>query len=88
MDGLKSNGVTLYLGVLPGRKQSCFYFVKGDLDMDTITPAGYIRKDLLAEVEGLWGKMIERVPSSEDEYPVVAKDGARYKNIGFYIDAD
>ena len=57
MDGLKINGVTLFLGKIPNRKQECFYFERGT----TLYPVAYVRKELLKDAQVLWGKMIEGI---------------------------
>ena len=54
MDGLRINGITLYLGKLPDRKQECFYFEEGAV----ITPVAYIREELLEDTQRLWSKML------------------------------
>jgi len=54
MDGLKLNGVTLFLGKIPNRKQECFYFVEGT----TLYPVAYIHKELLKDAQRLWDKML------------------------------
>ena len=54
MDGLKLNGVTLFFGKMPNRKQDCFYFAEGT----TLYPVAYVRKELLKDAQRLWGKMI------------------------------
>ena len=54
MNGLKLNGVTLFLGKLPGRKQECFYF----LEEGGIFPVAYIRKQLLKDTQKLWARML------------------------------
>jgi len=56
MDGIKINGVTLFLGKLPYRKQACFYFTK---DGSNLWPAAYVRADILEDVEELWSEMME-----------------------------
>ena len=54
MNGIKLNGVTLFLGKIPCRKQECFYFAEGN----RLLPVAYISKALLPEAKRLWGKMI------------------------------
>lgn len=55
MDGLKRNGITLFLGKIPSRKQECFYFLEGT----TLYPVAYIRKELLTDIKRLWAIMLE-----------------------------
>ena len=55
MDGIKLNGVALFLGEIPGRKQECFYFVEGAVEY----PVAYISKQNLADAKRLWGKFTE-----------------------------
>lgn len=53
MYGLKHNGVTIYLGLLPGRKSLCFYFDKGT----EIIPVAYVRRGLEAMAIRLWQEL-------------------------------
>ncbi len=52
MDGLKINGVSLFLGKMPTRKQECFYFEEG---VNTY-PIAYILPHNLKEGKRLWAK--------------------------------
>ena len=63
MDGLKLNGITLFLGKIPVRKQECFYFAEGT----SLIPVAYIPKALLPEAKRLWGKMISNKVESDIE---------------------
>ncbi|KKL71302.1 hypothetical protein LCGC14_2096220, partial [marine sediment metagenome] len=58
MDGLKVKDITLFLGKLPTRKQSCFYFTEGAICI----PVAYISKKNLPEAERLWGAMLKCLP--------------------------
>ncbi len=60
MDGIKSNGVSLFLGKMLHRKQECFYFAEGT----TLYPVAYINKRNLPEAKRLWGQMF---PTREGE---------------------
>lgn len=60
MDGIKHNGVALFLGKIPGRKQECFYFQE-DAKQNDETPyasliriGGYVSERDLPEVKRLW----------------------------------
>lgn len=78
MDGIRINGVGLFLDKIPTRKQECFYFSEGT----KVYPVAYVRKEILEDAKRLWGKLI-----GEGDY-VVDKQGNRYRNIGAYIDTD
>ncbi len=54
MDGLKINGVSLFLGYFPHRKQHCFYFEEGN----QVTVIAFIPDSSLAEAQRLWAKFI------------------------------
>ena len=83
MSGITLNGISLFIGELPDRKQKCVYFIEEPLDCASkITPIGYVKKQYLKEVERLWLKF------TGWDNPVTAKDGTKYKTIGDYIDAD
>ena len=59
MKGIKMNGVTLYLGNVPGRKSlTFFYHEDGDDEGDSILHiAGYVPGRQRSEVERVWKKM-------------------------------
>lgn len=83
MNGITLNGISLFIGEIPGRNRKCVYFVEEPLDCASkVTPIGYIEKRYLKEVEQLWLKF------TGWDKPVIAKDGTKYKNIGTYIDND
>ena len=69
MDGLKINGVTLFLGKIPNRKQECFYFAEGA----TLYPVAYISSENLVTAKRLWGQMLPpveyryKIPETEEE---------------------
>ena len=63
MDGLKINGVSLFLGKMPNRKQECFYFAEGTC----LYPVAYIRKENLEEAHRLWGKMLESARGGKED---------------------
>ena len=65
MDGLKINGVSLFLGKIPSRKQECFYFEEGT----ALYPVAYIKSELLDDAKRLWGRMIGS--KVKDNLPVV-----------------
>ena len=54
MNGLRANGVSLFLGKIPTRKQECFYFAEGT----SLIPVAYIKKENLDEAKRLWAKFI------------------------------
>jgi len=54
MDGIRINGVALFLGSIPNRKQEGFYFSEGT----RIYPVSYISNDNLPEAKRLWGEML------------------------------
>jgi len=54
MNGFSANGVKLFLGKVPGRKQECFYFEEGA----TCYPVAYISKQSLLEAKRLWAKLL------------------------------
>lgn len=58
MDGIKANGVILFLGKVPNRKQECFYFIEGS----TLHPIAYISQQNLSKAKRLWEKLTERFP--------------------------
>lgn len=68
MDGLKLNGIALFLGKIPCRKQECFYFAEGT----SLIPVAYISKALLPEAKRLWGIMISEEAGRDIES--VSKD--------------
>ncbi len=59
MKGIKMNGVTLYLGNVPGRKSlTFFYHEEEDDEGDSILHiAGYVPDWQRSEVERIWKKM-------------------------------
>jgi len=57
MDGIKINGVTLFVGKLPRRKQACFYFTDGT----TLFPVAYIRPEYESMVNHNWQKMLDGI---------------------------
>lgn len=57
MDGLKLEGITLFLGKLPFRKQECFYFAEGIM----VIPVAYVSEKRLPEAKRLWGIMLSGV---------------------------
>ena len=61
MDGMKNhvNGVALFLGRIPTRKQMCFYFTEGS----TITVVGYVSAGNEPEAVRLWQKLTQQLPS-------------------------
>ena len=73
MDGLKINGVSLFLGKIPSRKQECFYFAEGT----RLYPVAYISDKNLQEAKRLWGQMITPIPCKPD---------INETNIGVWID--
>lgn len=58
MEGIKINGVSLYIGKIPGRKQNCFYFQEGNV----IYPVAYIKDRHMKDAEYYWNKMLDGVP--------------------------
>ncbi len=54
MEGIRMNGVTLFLGKVPNRKQHCFYFDEGNV----CYPVAYISAKNLPEAQRLWAKFI------------------------------
>ena len=64
MDGMKNsiNGVTLFLGRIPGRKQMCFYFAEGN----SITVAAYVSAANEKAAVRLWKKLSMQLPSLAD----------------------
>ena len=83
MDRITLNGISLFIGEIPGRKRKCIYFIEEPLDCASkVTPIGYVEKQYLEDVERLWLKF------TGWDKPVIAKDGSRYKTIGAYIDDD
>jgi hypothetical protein len=57
MDGIKMNGVTLFLGYLPIRKSLCFYFEKGC----SIYPVAYVSKKLEPKAIELWEEFVSGI---------------------------
>lgn len=55
MDGIKINGITLFLGKLPNRKQECFYFAEGT----SLIPVAYIKDSKLKDAKLLWKKLTQ-----------------------------
>ena len=58
MDGIQINGVQLFLGKIPYRKQECFYF----LEDNVCYPVAYINKQNLADAKRLWAKLLQGIP--------------------------
>ena len=58
MDGIKINGVTLFIGKLPGRKQECFYFQIAS----RIWPVAYIRSEHIEQATDFWTQMLRGIP--------------------------
>ncbi len=64
MNGISQNGVTLFLGKLPGRKQACFYFLF--LEESSIYPVAFVSSKHLIMAHRLWAKMLsEKAPEVE-----------------------
>jgi len=61
MQGIESNGVQLFLGKIPTRKQECFYFVEGT----ALIPVAYITERNLADAKRLWQKLLVNIPLKE-----------------------
>ena len=55
MDGIKLNGITLFVGKIPNRKQQAFYFDDGA----KLYPMAYITEDKLDMTQMLWQKMLD-----------------------------
>ena len=54
MDGIRLNGVGLFLGHLPNKKLLCFYFEKDNC----VYPVAYISEKLEKEAIECWGEFI------------------------------
>ena len=54
MNGLSANGVSVFLGKIPGRKQECLYFETDGI----IWPVGYIPPRYLKDAKRLWARFI------------------------------
>lgn len=63
MDGIKINGVSLFLGKIPTRKQHGLYFVEGSQQL----VIAYIKDKDLQEAERLWGKMLSGIPEMKEK---------------------
>lgn len=63
MNGIKMNGVSLFLGKIPTRKQHGLYFVEGVQQL----VVAYIKDKDLQEAERLWGKMLSGIPEIKNE---------------------
>lgn len=61
MDGLKKNGVTIFLGRIPPRKSLCFYFEEGS----SIYPVAYVSKKLEDIAIEKWAKFLSGEPTEE-----------------------
>ena len=66
MNGISINGVTLFLGKIPGRRQACFYF----LEDGSIHPASFVSSKHLIMTHRLWAKMLrEKAPEEPAANP-------------------
>ena len=54
MNGLKANGVSIFLGQMPRRKGLAFYFVEGVNGI----PVAYVSKKNEDEAKRLWLKLV------------------------------
>ena len=61
MDGIKLNGITLFIGKIPNRKQQAFYFDDGS----RLYPMAYIPEDKLDMTQMLWQKMLDALNKSK-----------------------
>jgi hypothetical protein len=70
VNGIEINGVTLFLGSLPGRKQACFYFAEGSV----IYGLGFVSAKNVPQAERLWEKMLEGIPGHTKQIAGLPKE--------------